>query len=105
MRAAIAGAGESSAAARNSGSCRHMYMSPKNLPARAALGEVGGMRPGRGEVVLDRRAQALDPRRVERLAQADDAVAVVGGDVARRDQAFCRTWTARLATRSLFLAP
>ena len=32
MRAAIAGAGESSAAARNSGSCRHMYMSPKNLP-------------------------------------------------------------------------
>ena len=54
---------------------------------------------------LDRRAQALDPGRIERLAQADDAVAVVGDDVAVRDQAFCKTWTARLATRSLFLAP
>ena len=35
----------------------------------------------------------------------DAAVAVVGGDVGVGDQAFCRTWTARLATRSLFFSP
>src|SRR5260370_19990121 len=77
----------------------------EEFPGSAAFSEVRGMRARRGEVALDRRTQALDPGRIERLAQADDAVAVVGGNVAVRDQAFCRTWTARLATRSLFLAP
>ena len=70
----------------------------------AALGEVGGVGTGRGEVALDRAAHLLDPRRVELLAQADDAVALVGGDVAIGNQAFCSTWTARLARRSLFFS-
>ena len=82
-----------------------MYMSPKNLPALLPSAKLVALRSGRGEVALDGRAQAFDPARIERLAQADDAVAIVGGDVVVGDQAFCRTWTARLATRSLFLAP
>ena len=82
-----------------------MYMSPKNLPGVLPSAKFVACAARRGEVALDRRTQALDPGCIERLAQADDAVAVVGGDVAVRDQAFCRTWTARLATRSLFLAP
>ena len=58
-----------------------------------------------GEIALDRAAHQLDPARVELVAQADDAVALVGDDVLVRNHAFCRTWTARLATRSLFFSP
>ena len=89
-----------------------MNMSPKNFPARAALGEVGRVGAGRGEVALDRRAHALDPARVELPAQADDAVAVVGGDVgvadcdqiAGGDQVGESTWMTRLAIFSRVLA-
>src|SRR6185369_10849066 len=77
----------------------------EELPGGAALGEVGGVGSGRGEVALDGAAQALDPMRVEELAQADDAVALVGADVAVGDQTGDKTWMVREAIRSRVLAP
>ena len=46
FNAAMAAAGESSAAARNSGSCRHMYMSPKKRPAVLPSAKLVACGPG-----------------------------------------------------------
>ena len=77
-------AGEARAAARKSGSDFHEHVA-EEFPGAAALGEVGRVGAGRGEVALDRRAHLLDPWRVELPAQASDAVDVVVGDVRLRD--------------------
>src|SRR5260370_29844562 len=103
--AAREGAGDASAVAWKSGACFHVNMSPKNSPAELPSAKLVALGPGEVRCALDRCARALDPARIELVAQADNAVALVGDDVALVDQAGDRTWTAREAIRSRVLAP
>jgi hypothetical protein len=78
----------------------------EELAARAAFGKVRRVRTGLYEVALDRLAENSHPHGVEGAAQADDAVAIIGGDVGvgDGDQVGERTWMARFAICSRVLA-
>jgi len=73
----------------------------------AALGEVGGVRPGVGEIALHRAAQALDPRGVERRPPAHHAELgeVAAGVGVHRSGPYAgdSTWMTRPASSSFTL--